>query len=126
MEDWLIVFLVLFIHTAAFSLVHPVKNAIIAALTPRELGGEIAGIDPSIALIGIVIGATVFGFIADASGLEMVFMAMVGIYWVLIFISVILGKKYEHTIKHVYVHHHHVNITHMHQSHVLRHHHTRR
>lgn len=113
---WWILFIAFFSHWAAFMLVKPVCNGIIAAYTPPDMQGEMSGIQIFVLTLANFLGAIIFGYVGEIFGLKWIFGVIGVIYFVMAVVFVWLMLRYEHTVKHVKVHPHQSDLTMLHHT----------
>ena len=82
------------------------RNGIITAFTPKDMQGEMSGIQEFIISLGNFLGAIIFGYTADFFGLNSIFFISGILFLILSGAMFLLWVHYEHTVKHVPVHPH--------------------
>lgn len=103
---WWVVFIGFFAHYMAYLFIRPIRNGIIAAMTPSHMQGEISGLQFFFLSLGTSSGAIFFGFVGELYGLVYIFPTAGLVYFMIFLLIIHLKFKYEKTVSKIDVHPH--------------------
>jgi len=88
-------------HLFFWSLVKSVRNGVLTTFTPKDMQGEVTGIQMTLLTLANLLGALLFGVIGDIWGLAFIFVVMIALY-----VCMFVGVSYLHVVYHKRTSHH--------------------
>jgi MFS family permease len=96
-----VIFIAFFVSRVAFQLILPPRNGIIATLTPKNMQGEISGIQRFTISIANVLSALFLGSIGASFGIRYIYLVTAIAYGLMAICYVSLMIHYEHSVRHI-------------------------